>query len=199
MAALQIELLGSDVLRERAAEIEEIDDELRSLLDDMFQTMYAAEGIGLAGPQVGVGRRVIVVDVRERGTEPLALINPRVVEASEQTAKEEEGCLSIPGLAAPVERPARVVVEALDAAGREVRIVGEGMVGRCLQHEIDHLDGVLFIDRISPLQRNMLLKKWKRQQRTQKAERPRDARAVAPSGDSRATARGSRARDSVVG
>jgi peptide deformylase len=163
MAVLKIEMLGAEVLRKRAAEVAEIDDELRALIRSMFETMYAAEGIGLAGPQVGVSRRVIVVDVGEesQGRGPFALVNPRVVEAGRETEKAEEGCLSIPGVAAAVTRPARVVVEGLSPEGQPVRIEGEGLLGRCLQHEIDHLDGILFVDRISPLKRNMLLKKWR--------------------------------------
>ncbi|HEX2094338.1 MAG TPA: peptide deformylase [Longimicrobiaceae bacterium] len=162
MSLLKIELLGSEVLRQRACEVEEVDDELRRLIDDMFETMYKAEGVGLAAPQVGVSRRVIVVDVHDEEVEPFALINPRVVEASREAEKAEEGCLSIPGISAAVERPARVVVEGLDRDGKPVRVEGDGLLGRCLQHEIDHLDGVLFIDRVSPLKRKMLLQKWKK-------------------------------------
>jgi peptide deformylase len=162
MPLLNIELLGAEVLRTPAAEIEEVDDELRRLIDDMFETMYKAEGVGLAGPQVGVSRRVIVVDVHDDDLKPFALINPRVVEASRETDKGEEGCLSIPGLSAAVERPAHVVVEGLDRDGNPLRVEGGGLLARCLQHEIDHLDGVLFIDRVSPLKRKMLIQKWKK-------------------------------------
>ncbi len=169
MSVLNIELLGSEVLRKPAEEVKEIDEELRLLIADMFETMYDAEGIGLAAPQVGLSRRVMVVDVREEGSEPLALVNPRIVEASPETDKGEEGCLSIPGISAVVERPARVVVEALDPEGRSLRIEGEGLLARCLQHEIDHLDGILFIDRLSPLKRNMLVRKWKRSPEREKA------------------------------
>ena len=162
MPPLKIELLGAEVLRTPAAEVEEVDDELRRLIDDMFETMYEAEGVGLAGPQVGVSRRVIVVDVHDDGLKPFALINPRVVEASKETDKGEEGCLSIPGLSAAVERPAHVAVEGLDRDGNPLRVEGGGLLARCLQHEIDHLDGVLFIDRVSPLKRKMLIQKWKK-------------------------------------
>jgi peptide deformylase len=165
MALLSIEMLGSEVLRRRAAEVVEIDDRLRLLVEDMFETMYEAEGIGLAGPQVGVSRRVIVVDLQQEGSEPFALINPRIVESGSATEKAEEGCLSIPGIAAAVERPARVVVEGMDVDGHPVRIEAEGLLGRCLQHEVDHLDGILFIDRISPLKRRMALQKYKRNER----------------------------------
>ncbi|HEV2146796.1 MAG TPA: peptide deformylase [Longimicrobiaceae bacterium] len=162
MSLLKIELLGSEVLRTPAVEVEEIDEELLRLIDDMFETMYQAEGVGLAAPQVGVSRRVLVVDVHDEEVKPFALINPRVVEASPETEKGEEGCLSIPGLSALVERPAHVAVEGLDREGNRVRVEGGGLLGRCLQHEIDHLEGVLFIDRVSPLKRKMLIQKWKK-------------------------------------
>ncbi len=160
---LKIELLGSEVLRRRADEVDGPDPELDRLIDDMFETMYDARGIGLAAPQVGVSRRLIVVDVNEPDVKPFALLNPRVVESGAQTDKQEEGCLSIPGVGGVVERPATVVVEGLDRAGNPVRIEAEAMLARCLQHEIDHLDGVLFIDRLSPLKRNMVLRKYRKQ------------------------------------
>jgi len=163
MAGLKIEMLGSPILRQKAEEIGEIDEELRILVEDMFETMYEAEGIGLAGPQVGIPKRVAVIDVRDEAHPRLALINPRIVAAGKETDKEEEGCLSIPGVSALVERPTTVVVEALDAQGQPLRIEAEGLLARCLQHEIDHLDGILFIDRISPLKRSMLVKKYKAQ------------------------------------
>jgi peptide deformylase len=181
MTVLNIEILGADVLRQPGREVAEIDEQLRLLIADMFQTMYDAEGIGLAGPQVGVSRRVIVVDVREEGCEPLALVNPRIVESSKETGKSDEGCLSIPGVSAAVERPERVVVEAINGDGHPVHIEADGLLARCLQHEIDHLDGVLFIDRISPLKRNMLLKKWRRSPEREKAfERQRAGSATEP-------------------
>lgn len=161
MSVLNIEMLGSEVLRRRAVEIDEVDDDLRGLIRDMFETMYDAEGIGLAGPQVGVERRVIVVDLREEGSTPLALINPRIVEASSERDRAEEGCLSIPGVAGVVERNSTVVVEALSENAEPVRIEADGLLARCLQHEVDHLDGVLFVDRLSPLKRNMVLKKYR--------------------------------------
>ena len=162
MAVRELRLWGDDVLRKRAAEVEAVDEEVRQLIDDMFETMYQSEGVGLAGPQIGVSRRVIVVDIREEGAKPFALVNPRLVETSSEVAKEEEGCLSMPGITAAVERPARVVVEGLDRDGEPLRIEGDALLGRCLQHEIDHLDGILFVDRLSALQRSMLARKWKK-------------------------------------
>ncbi|HYW06200.1 MAG TPA: peptide deformylase [Longimicrobium sp.] len=164
MAILKIVTLGAEVLRRPAAEIGERDEELARLVDDMFETMYEAHGIGLAAPQVGVARRLIVVHVNEAGEEPFALLNPRVVESGSSREKGEEGCLSIPGVSAYVDRPATVVVEGETPEGESVRIEADGMLARCLQHEIDHLDGVLFIDRLSPLKRNMLLKKYRKQE-----------------------------------
>lgn len=163
MAILKIVTLGAEVLR-RPAEIAERDEDLARLIDDMFETMYEAHGIGLAAPQVGVSRRLIVVHVNEEGEEPFALLNPRVVEEGSSREKGEEGCLSIPGVSAYVDRPATVVVEGETPDGESVRIEADGMLARCLQHEIDHLDGVLFIDRLSPLKRNMLLKKYRKQE-----------------------------------
>lgn len=163
MSVLKIEMLGADVLRRRAEEVAEVDDALRRLVRDMFDTMYDAEGVGLAGPQVGVSRRVIVVDVKEEGTRPFALVNPRIVESSRETDKAEEGCLSIPGVSSVVERPSTLTVEGLDEKGQPVRMEADGLLARCIQHEIDHLDGILFIDRISPLKRTMVLKKYRSQ------------------------------------
>ena len=167
MALLDIRLMGDPILREECAEVEEIDDELRRLAQDMFDTMYDAEGVGLAAPQVGITKRLIVVDPREEGVTPRALVNPRVVEAGDETDRAEEGCLSIPGLREVVERQATVVVEAEDLDGETVRIDADGLHARVLLHEIDHLNGVLFLDRVSPLKRKMLLKKWKKLQAQQ--------------------------------
>ncbi|HEX8832104.1 MAG TPA: peptide deformylase [Longimicrobium sp.] len=166
MPLLNIELLGSDVLRRHADPVEAPGPEFEPLIRDMFETMYDARGIGLAGPQVGISQRLIVVDVNDEGGKalgPTALFNPRVVESSAETDRGEEGCLSIPGVTGVVERPWRVVVEAQDREGKPVRIEAEDMLARCLQHEIDHLDGVLFIDRLSPLKRNMVLRKYRKQ------------------------------------
>ena len=166
MPLLKLELLGSEILRRRADEVPGPSEELDRLVADMLETMYENKGIGLAGPQVGVAKRVIVVDVNDEGGEklgPFALLNPRVVEAGTQLDKHEEGCLSIPNVTGVVERPWHVVVEGLDPRGQPVTLEADGMLARCLQHEIDHLDGVLFIDRLSPLKRNMVLRKYRKQ------------------------------------
>ncbi len=167
MAIRPIELLGSPALREVAREVDSFDDELAALVRDMFETMYHADGIGLAGPQVGVPLRVTVLDVREGQDEEgvkLALVNPRVVENGRAKDRAPEGCLSIPGIEGVVERPSEVVVEAFDPGGDPVRVEASGLLARARQHEIDHLDGILFIDRVSPLKREILLKKWRKSQ-----------------------------------
>ncbi len=155
----EVRYLGDPVLREMCREVEAVGDDVRALVDDLLETMYAEDGIGLAEPQIGVPLRVFVYDVRDDEIEPGVLVNPRIVEATGKQ-KEVEGCLSIPGLDEVVERSGHVVVEGLYRDGEPVRIEATGLLSRCLQHENDHLDGVLFIDRVSPLKRRMLLKKW---------------------------------------
>ena len=143
MTVLLIRKAGDKVLKEPAAPVEKIDRRVKKLLDDMAQTMYAAEGAGLAAPQVGVSLRVIVVDAGEGLIE---LVNPRIV-AGEGRESATEGCLSVPGIFGEVERFARVTAEGVDRDGRKVFVSGTGLLARALQHEIDHLDGVLFIEK----------------------------------------------------
>ena len=166
MALREIVLMGDPVLRREAEEVDSFDDDLRELVEDMWQTMYHADGIGLAAPQIGVSRRVTVIDLR-REDEPearVALVNPRVVWVSKESEKAPEGCLSIPGMEEVVTRPWSIRVEGFDPDGNEVHIEADELFARALQHEIDHLDGILFPDRISALKRRMLMKKWKKQQ-----------------------------------
>lgn len=162
MARLEVRLLGDPVLRAKAAEVTEIGDRTLRLIEDMFETMYAEEGVGLAAPQVGISERIIVVDPHDEDTERFALINPVILESASDTERGEEGCLSIPGLKDIVERPAAVIVEGLTPAGEKRRIEADGLLARILQHEIDHIDGVLFIDRLSPLKRKLLLARWQK-------------------------------------
>jgi peptide deformylase len=167
VAVRTIVLMGDPVLRDRAEPVEAFDPELESLVQDMFETMYHADGVGLAAPQIGISRRVLVVDVRNEEVPEsgrYALVNPEVLDSSSATEKATEGCLSIPGLEDVVSRPASVEVRGFDPSGREVTITAEGLLARALQHEIDHLNGVLFLDRVSALKRRMLLKKWKKLQ-----------------------------------
>jgi peptide deformylase len=159
MTLLPLHLLGSPVLRQRSAEVPALDDDVRRLIEDMFETMDAAKGVGLAANQVGVARRVAVVDADE---DRFVMVNPRIVEA-EGRAVAEEGCLSIPEIYADVTRPERVVVEALDAAGMPYRKEATGLKARAIQHEIDHLDGILFLDHLSLIKRQMLMAKWRRE------------------------------------
>ena len=165
MALREICLLGEAVLKTPAEEVTEFDADLESLVEDMWTTMYHADGIGLAGPQIGVSRRILVIDVRgsdENAPGPMALVNPTVIESSRETDRAVEGCLSIPGMEEVVERPERVRVRAQTTQGEVLEVEADGLFARALQHEIDHLDGILFIDRISPLKRRLLLKKWRK-------------------------------------
>ena len=166
MAELTIVRLGAPVLRQRALDVEEVNSDVRKLVQGMFVTMYAANGQGLAAPQVGVSRRIAVVDAPPHSGSAYVLINPRLTAASTAFTRGVEGCLSIPGLWEVVERPAEVVVEALDAEGEPLRLEADGELARCLQHEIDHLDGVLYIDRLSSLSRRMLLDRYHKRQST---------------------------------
>jgi peptide deformylase len=162
MALHEIRILGDPVLRQRAVPVAAVDDEVRQLIDEMLETMYDADGVGLAAPQIGISRRIIVIDVNEQEVPAFGLINPVVVERSDDAERGEEGCLSIPGLKEIVERSARVVVNGLDRDGNPRRIEATGLLARALQHEIDHLEGILFLDRVSPLKRQMLLKRWQK-------------------------------------
>ncbi|MFI5234830.1 MAG: peptide deformylase [Gemmatimonadales bacterium] len=154
-----LHFLGSPVLRERSAEVKAVDDEVRKFIDDLFETMEANGGVGLAANQVGVARRVAVVDAEDRR---LVLVNP-VVSGTEGSLREEEGCLSIPEIFGEVARPERIVLEALDRDGKPYRVEAGGLLARAIQHEIDHLDGILFLDHLSPLKRQVLVSRYKRE------------------------------------
>lgn len=152
------------MLKQKAAPVENIDRELQRLIDDMLETMYAAPGIGLAAPQVGVSKRVIVLDVsrkEEERTPVIVLINPLITESGGEV-ESEEGCLSLPGYITAVKRAERVLVQGLDREGRPVEIEGEGLLCRALQHEIDHLNGTLLIDRISGIKREFFKKRFQK-------------------------------------
>ncbi len=159
MSILDIRVLGDPVLRKPTKPVTEFTDELRKLIADMFETMYAAEGIGLAAPQVGRTERLAVVDVDGA---KFALINPEVIERDAGSEKGEEGCLSIPDIYGDVERPLAVTIRATDENGNEYVATGTELLGRCFQHEIDHLDGKLFIDYLSPLKRRAAMTKWEK-------------------------------------
>lgn len=161
-------ILPDPLLRQVSQPIERIDGDMQKLADDMLETMYDAPGIGLAAIQVGIPRRMLVIDVSREGEpkEPLVFINPEIVTSSDERSVYEEGCLSIPDYYAEVERPARVTVTSLDREGREITTEAEGLLATCLQHEIDHLNGILFIDHISRLKREMVIKKFTKAAKT---------------------------------
>ena len=144
-----------------STDVEKVDAEIRRLVDDMAGSMYAADGIGLAAVQIGVPKRVIVIDLdqKEGKKNPRTFINPKILWASEEMATFEEGCLSVPEIWDDVERPARIKAEYLDLDGKKVELEADGMLATCLQHEMDHLNGVLFIDHLSRLKRGMAIKK----------------------------------------
>ena len=148
-------------LKKKSKPVASVDAEVRQLMDDMLETMYAAPGIGLAAPQIGVLKRVIALDIDREDvkTGPLFMANPEVIEASDEDATYEEGCLSLPEHYSDVVRPARVKVRYLDREGKKQEMACEGLLATCVQHEIDHLDGILFVDHISALKRNMIMRK----------------------------------------
>jgi peptide deformylase len=156
VSLLDIHVLGSPILRQETTPVPQVGDELRRLIDDMFETMYAAKGIGLAAPQVGRPERIAVVDVDD---EPILLVNPEIV-LSEGSEKAEEGCLSIPDVYGDVQRATRVIVRALDRDGQPFERDATELLARCFQHEIDHLHGRLFIDHLSVIRRKAALAKW---------------------------------------
>lgn len=161
MTLLKLHLLGSPVLRQHSEEVAVVDDEVRELIASMFETMDAAKGVGLAANQVGIARRIAVIDADGHR---IALVNPRITSA-EGRATAEEGCLSIPDIFAEVTRPERVVLEALDAEGKPYTLDTAGLAARAIQHEIDHLDGVLFVDRLPAIARRLLLRRLRQRRR----------------------------------
>jgi peptide deformylase len=161
MSIRPLVLLPDPRLRAKCAPVERITDEIRALAEDMLDTMYDAPGIGLAAIQIGVPKRVVVMDTAKKEEErrPVVLVNPEITWASEETNTYEEGCLSIPEYYEEVERPAKVRLRYTDLSGETVEQEAEGILATCIQHEIDHLDGILFVDHISSLKRNMILRK----------------------------------------
>jgi peptide deformylase len=170
--ALPILIVPAPILRARARPVAAADmAKVRELLPRMYTTMYGAPGIGLAAPQVGVGLRLTIVDLMaDEKANPITLINPEVLARSEKLATREEGCLSLPGQYADVTRPAEVTVRYTDADGATREIEADGLLAACLQHEIDHLDGVLFIDHLSALKRNMILRRLAKELRQKRTE-----------------------------
>ena len=168
MAKRPIILLPDPVLRRQAAPIERIDDEVQRLADDMLETMYAAPGIGLAAPQVNVSRRLIVLDVAGEDTvrEPMVMINPEILSLGGEQRIYEEGCLSIPDVKVEIERPSSLEVSYLDRDGKRQMLTAEGLLATAIQHEIDHLDGRLIIDFLSRLKRDIIVRRFRKQARS---------------------------------
>ncbi len=167
MSKLEIITIPDPILRKVADPVERVDDSLRRLADDMLETMYEAPGIGLAAPQVGVSRRLVVLDVSEKDGEknPLVLINPQIVSLGEERRVYEEGCLSIPEVKVEIERPATLTVRYLDRNAKPSELSAEGLLATAIQHEIDHLEGRLIIDFLSRLKRDMIVRRFRKQAR----------------------------------
>lgn len=171
MTTREIKFVPEHCLREVCAPIEDVNDDIRKLADDMLETMYDAPGIGLAASQIGVLKRLFVLDVAEREDEengkkePMVFINPEITWKSEETRVYQEGCLSIPGIYEDVERPDRIKVAFLDRDGKQQELEAGGILATCIQHELDHLNGVLFIDYLSRLKRDRIIKKMQKQQK----------------------------------
>ncbi len=161
MAKLRLYEYPHPILKQKASKVGAVDDEIRKLLDDMLETMYASNGCGLAAPQIGVSKRIVVIDIAHEGEEPapIYMVDPEIVWSSEETEVCEEGCLSVPGQRAEVERSASVRIKYLDYQGNDKELLAEDFLAVAAQHELDHLDGILYIDKISRLKRQMLLKK----------------------------------------
>jgi len=161
MALREILTEPNTILREKSLVVEKVDKDLQQLMDDMLDTMYAAPGIGLAAIQIGVPKRVIVLDISSKGEQknPMYFVNPEIIEKSLNNSTYEEGCLSVPGQFAEINRPDKCHVKYLDYYGQPKEIKAEGMLATCIQHEIDHLEGILFIDHLSKLKKSMIVKK----------------------------------------
>ena len=167
MALRQILTEPNKILREKSLTVKIVDEDLQKLMDDMLETMYAAPGIGLAAIQVGVPKRIIVLDIapKDKPKNPMYFINPEIITKSENSSTYEEGCLSVPGQFAEINRPDKCHIKYLDYYGQPKEIKGDGMLATCIQHEIDHLEGILFIDYLSKLKKTMIVKKLSKQKK----------------------------------
>ncbi len=167
MALRQILTEPNKILREKSIKVDRVDSDLQKLMDDMLETMYSAPGIGLAAIQVGVPKRVIVLDIsaKDEQKKPIFFVNPEIVKKSETNSTYEEGCLSVPGQFAEIDRPDKCHIKYLDYYGVEREIKAEGMLATCIQHEMDHLEGILFIDYLSKLKKTMIIKKLSKQKK----------------------------------
>ena len=167
MALRQILTEPNQILREKSLSVEIVDNDIQKLRDDMLETMYAAPGIGLAAIQIGIPKRVIVLDIasKDEPKNPMFFINPEIIEKSDNNLTYEEGCLSVPGQFAEIDRPNKCHIKYLDYYGQPKDIKAEGMLATCIQHEIDHLEGILFIDYLSKLKKSMIIKKLSKQKK----------------------------------
>lgn len=165
MTILTVLSFPDDRLRKKAANVAEVNDEIRTIVDNMFETMYDENGVGLAATQVDIHKRIVVIDVSEDKKNPLVLINPEIIKKSEETLINEEGCLSVPGCYAKVDRHAQVTIKALNYEGEEYQLDGDELLSICIQHELDHLQGILFVDYLSPLKRQRIKKKLEKEAR----------------------------------
>ena len=167
MSKLNIITEPDPILRKKSEVIEQIDDELKKLLNNMLETMYDAPGIGLAAVQIGVLKRILVIDISKKDEKknPLFLINPEITFKSESTSVYEEGCLSLPGHFAEIERPAECHLNYIDYNGNKKTLIADGLLSTCIQHEVDHLNGVLFVDYLSKLKKDMIIKKLAKQKK----------------------------------
>ena len=167
MTILTVLSFPNDKLRTKATNVTEVTDEIRTIVDNMFETMYEENGVGLAATQVDIHQRIVVIDVSEDKINPLVLINPEITIKSEETLINEEGCLSVPGCYAKVDRHAQVTVKALDRNGKEFSLDADELLSICIQHELDHLQGILFVDYLSPLKRQRFKTKLEKEARLQ--------------------------------
>tara|TARA_B100000959_G_scaffold45999_1_gene46769 strand:- start:2478 stop:3002 length:525 start_codon:yes stop_codon:yes gene_type:complete len=167
MALREILTEPNKILRQKSSIVEKVDKDIQKLMDDMLETMYAAPGIGLAAIQVGVAKRIIVLDIAPKDSprNPMYFINPEIVQRSENHVTYEEGCLSVPGQFAEIDRPEKCHIKYLDYQGEKKEIKAEGMLATCIQHEMDHLEGILFIDYLSRLKKSMIIKKLSKQKK----------------------------------
>ena len=168
MSALKILIEPDPLLRKKCEPIQKVDSNLQKLMNDMLETMYKAPGIGLAAIQVGILKRLIVIDISKENEKkkPLFLINPEIIFRSKETSSYEEGCLSLPGQFAEIERPAKCQLNYIDHEGKKKELKAEGLLSTCIQHEVDHLNGVLFIDYLSKLKKTMIIKKLTKQKQS---------------------------------
>ena len=167
MALREILTEPNKILRQKSSIVEKVDKDIQKLMNDMLETMYAAPGIGLAAIQVGVAKRIIVLDIAPKDSprNPMYFINPEIVQRSENHVTYEEGCLSVPGQFAEIDRPEKCHIKYLDYQGEKKEIKAEGMLATCIQHEMDHLEGILFIDYLSRLKKSMIIKKLSKQKK----------------------------------